>query len=785
MDGDLKIQFDDDGNLLYEREGPTPIIQMAGPHFLNLATQMRSDDLDLISTSLTTLVSEDEHSREDWEKINADNYELLGVGPESEPDLVDETYGDTSDHPLLLTALVRYMSKATAVMLPVDHELCRYDVAFDQYEIKDPKERRARLQDAHNAGARVTAFYTDYLKNKVPGYIEDTDQILLECGLNGLGVRKIYDDNSRPNAPVQLSYVSSSDIIISYDSKNFRCGRIAHRMHITTPDMVRMIMSGQYRSVDNLHDGDIPDKGVVEEQKDRIHGISHHQLQGTETHKVYEIHCDLFLAEDAHPMGYARPYIVTVHAATRQVLSIVRNWRPSDPDEARIEHFVGYLLHPGKSAVYGMGLGQILSNITRALRRAQRRGLEAAYLQNHPSGFKLSNFKVRDDATKIRNGEFIDVDSPTGDIRSALMMHVFEGPSQGLAALADKMESNGKQLGGMATQDLENLMKAGMAAGPAMAAYEEATEFQSSIHARLYRAQATELKLLHERMREKVGNQPMAFGMSRVLHPGDLMKVDLLPYMKPGQASKQKTVLEAEAVLGLADRLPGIIDKRKAGLDYLRALGKTNIDDIMIPDPEDNPPEPADAISEYQKILGGMPVKAGFNQNHQAHIDTHAAQMRELQESHLPVEKGEAALAVLSAHIAEHMSQMQLVEVARRIGVPVEQLMDMSPEVEYRIAPMVAEAVSQIEAERRAGRGEESRIEIEKVKGENDLRIETMRQEHKERMQTMQQAHEKDLQKMRDTAAMDRALQDDETAMEIASMTDRNTAPGRAGTEAR
>jgi hypothetical protein len=55
----------------------------------------------------------------------------------------------------------------------------------------------------------------------------------------------------------------------------------------------------------------------------------------------------------------------------------VRNWAPNDEDESPIERFVGYIYSPGKSAVTGIGLGALLANITRSLRKAQRRGLEA------------------------------------------------------------------------------------------------------------------------------------------------------------------------------------------------------------------------------------------------------------------------------------------------------------------------------------------------------------------------------------------------------------------------
>ena len=782
-DGDLRIEYDDEGNLLYER--PVPPRPAGGPntpHFTNLANEMDETLLDTTATTLTEFVSHDERSREEWGRINAEAWELLGVGPESVADDVDEDgSSDTSDHPLMLTALTRFMSKSVAAMLPSPDEAVNYALAFDPEQIEDKEERRMVKQDANEAGARVKRFYTDYFYRQLPSYVEDTEQLLMEMGLNGIGIRKIYTDTTLHPA-VQASFTPAADIIISYDAKNFRTGRIAHRMQLPTPDLIRLIQSGQYRAVDMM-DGEVPQKDPVLEQKDRIVGLSQQYMEGTETHKIYEIHCELFLANDPHPLGLARPYIVTVHSSSMEILSIVRNWRPNDKTERRIEHFVGYLFHPGKSAVYGMGLGHLLANITRALRTAQRRGLEAAYLQNHPSGFKLSSFKVRDDATKIRSGEFIDVDSPTGDIRQALMMHPFEGPSQGLMALASQIEANGKQLGGLATQDLDNLMKAGMAAGPAMAAYEENTEFQTSIHSRLYRAHEKEINLIHERMREVYGSQPIPFGDNETLLPGDLLKVKPKPKMVPGQATKGKAVMEAQATLDLTQAMPDILDKRQAALDYLRAIGKPNIDDIMLPDPAKNPPQPADAVTEYGRTLAGKPIVAGLTQNHMAHIDAHTAQMSGLQTSNLPVEQGQAAMSVLAAHIAEHYAMDTMVKVAAKTGIDLGMMQEgIPPEMEMQVAPLIAAAIQEIEAERAPEEGrEESKIAIEQVKGQNAAGLETMKQRHAQQMAELKHKQQMELQAKRDEAAMDRAVQDDETAIEIAGMKDRNAAPTRAG----
>lgn len=792
-DGNLQFQPDPEtGDLLYEYRDTKPIPNKdALPHFGNLTETLDNNTLDSICTMLTENISYDENGRSGWAEIATDAYKLLGVGPESSPD--NDEDGDTSDHPLMLTALTRFQSKAYAALLPAADRVVRAVPSVDLDDIEDPDEREQVQQEATEAGARVERFYRHYLFTKVSGYETDTDQILHDCAMRGIGLRKIFVDRTRKNTPVRPEYVNPSDLIISYDAKSFRCGRITHRIDMPTAELVRMLRSGQYRTVRALSP-EAPEKDPVIAQIDHLLGTADGGLRQDETHRIYEVHCDLHLTEDPHPMDLSRPYIVTIHATSQEVLSVVRNWEPDDPDEDRIEHFIGYPFSPGKNSTMPMGLGHILSNITRALRDAQRAGLDAAYLQNHPSGFKLSSFKLRDDATRIRSGEFVDVDSPTDDIRKALMVQIFQGPSPGLMALAEKMEANGKELGGMATIDFAQMMKAGIAAGPAMAAYEESETFQTAVHRRLYKAMETELRLIHTRMREVHGNGAILYGTSGRLRPGDLLKVDILPAMEPGEVSKQKTILRAQALWDMSKEQPDIVNPRKAAVKFLRALGEPNIDDIIVPDPEEDVPDPMDPITEYGMILKGSAVRAGLAQNHQAHIDTHAAQMKMLGTSQLPVEQGQAAMAAISAHIAEHMALQVLVEVATSVGVPPQMFMEgIPPELEAEIAPQIAQAMQQLEARRAEmtnpdDGGDSAKLAVEQMKQAGQQQQLTLKQRHEVEMAEMKHRHAMEQQSLKDANAMEREEADNEAALEIAAMkgnTKSNaTAGARSGTSA-
>jgi len=780
-DGARTFTDQDSGDLIIDG-GQEQTEQKDMPHFGNLSDGVITPrNLDILSSTITELVAWDESEREKWEELLAENTKLLGLGPETEADNVEDENSDTSDHPLMLTALLRFQSKALSALLPAPDRVCRTECALDLDMIEDETQRDDVREASDEAGRRVEKFFADYLLKRHKTYREDTDKILYDCGMHGMGIRKIYNDFSRAKSVTRVEHVDLSKLVLSYDTKSFTCGRITEIIDMPTPDLIRNITNGTYRST-TLSSAMVDLATPLVEAEDRVHGLDSGAVREGETHRIYEVAMELFLSDDQHPKGLARPYIITIHAATQEILSLRRNWQEGDEDEEAIERYVGYIFQTGKNAVNAMGLGQILSNSTRALRRAQRRGLEAAYLQNHPSGFKLSSMKIRDDGAKIIAGEFVDVDTPTNDIRSALMLHPFQGPSQGLMTLADKMEQNGRELGGIAAIDFSQLMKAGVAAGPAMAAYDESTEFQTAIHSRLHHSHASELRLIMDRMREVHGSNPIPFGVNSTLQSGDLTLVDLTPIMRPNQTSRQRQILEASAMMDLASAHPDIIDLRRAVEDYVKAVGKPDVSLYILPDPSEEPPEPRDPVSEYMGILNGMPVRAGMHQNHQAHIDAHAAQMRMVGTSQLPIEKGEAAMAMLAAHIAEHMGMQMIADVASRLGIPAEQFGQITPEMEAQLAPVMAEQIAAIEAERAPPeeRGE-SKVEVEMVKGQNTQAIKALEHQQAVELAELKAQHERALQTQRDEAAMDRSIQDDETALEIAAMKDRNTAPTRAG----
>lgn len=775
MDGQPFMTVDEEtGDVILEEPQSTMgrVDLSKEPHFSNLAMTMTNEVLDELSSKLTEQVTYDDDSRAGSEKLKARNYEMLGAGVEADPDNIDYDAADTSGHPLLLQAMTKFQSKALSALLPSDEKAVVAIPRQDFGMIKDPAQREQARKTANGACRRVEKFYTDYLFRKHRSYVDDTDSILHSCGLNGAGIRHVGIDMTRTNMKVPITKVDPQNIILSYNAGTYTDGRLTHIRWMETTDLIKNIRSEVYRPVENLTTGSEFADDPVTQAQDKMHGIVQPMAQDGEVHKIYDVYTYLFLSGDEHPDGNARPYIVSVHANSMEILQVRRNWEENDPDEDQIESFVVYPFFPGKNASTPIGLGHLLTNITQACRSAQRAMLESAYLANQASGFKLSTIKIANDATQVVPGEFVDVQAPVEDIRSAILPFPFKGADQSLLALMEKMENNGKELGGAATIDMSELMKPSVAPGPALAAYDESTEFQSSVHRRLYRAYSLELRIVHKRMRYAYGNQQVLFGLDSVLQPEDLMLCDVRPVMKPGQVSKQKAMLEAQATLQLAEQYPDMINKRQALEDFLYAIGRVDLDAIMLPDPSENPPQPADPVTEYEMVMRGAPIAAGPMQNHMAHISAHAAQMNGIANSQMPVEQGEMFMSALAAHIAEHYALDLKVKVAAQLGIPVEQFQQLAGQpLPPQLEAQMAQAIAEIEAERAPPEeGGESRVEVEQVKGQMQIQKSELEHRQTAEMEAIKARHASELQAQKDEAEMARAKQDDETALEIANM---------------
>jgi hypothetical protein len=198
--------------------------------------------------------------------------------------------------------------------------------------------------------------------------------------------------------------------------------------------------------------------------------------------------------EFGEPTGIKLPYVVTIEAGSREVLSIRRNYQIGDPTKQKTQYFVHFKFLPGLG-FYGFGLIHMIGGLSRTATSALRQLLDAGTLSNLPAGFKQRGIRVRDEAQSIQPGEFRDVDAPGGNIRDAFLPLPFKEPSQTLLQLMGIVVNAGQRFAAIADMQVGEANKQA-AVGTTIALLERGSRVMSAIHKRLYVAMKQEFKLL-------------------------------------------------------------------------------------------------------------------------------------------------------------------------------------------------------------------------------------------------------------------------------------------------
>jgi hypothetical protein len=117
--------------------------------------------------------------------------------------------------------------------------------------------------------------------------------------------------------------------------------------------------------------------------------------------------------------------------------------------------------------------------------------------------------------------------------------------------------------------------------------------------------------------------------------------------------------------------------------------------------PMDEDQKPTDPVTENQNVLMGKPVKAFSYQDHRAHITVHMSAMQNPQIIALLKDNpmAQQMQAAMMSHINEHLGMEYRKQIELQLGfnLPAKtdeagEEVDMNPEVEARLAPLLAQA---------------------------------------------------------------------------------------------
>jgi hypothetical protein len=614
---------------------------------MNLAEVLDDQQLNLISNNLREAFEEDKSSRKDWEDTYKKGLDLLGFRYQERTQPF--TGASSVTHPMLSEAVTQFQAQAYKELLPPGGPVNTQILG----QVTTAKEEQAQ---------RVKDFMNYQITYNMEEYDPDLDSLLFYLPLSGSAFKKVYYDEGL-GRPVS-KFVPSDDLYVPYQTTDFpSCERVTHVIRRTENEVRKLQVSGMYRDVDLSVN---TDETALQQAEDRISGVKKSYQENL--YELLEMHVDLNIEGIDSEDGIKVPYIVTIDKGSSQVLSIYRNYRQDDPAQNKIQYFVHYKFLPGFS-FYGFGLIHMLGGLSRTATAALRQLLDAGTLSNLPAGFKARGLRVKDDDTPLQPGEFRDVDAPGGSLREGLLPLPYKEPSGTLFQLLGFCVEAGTRFAAIADQKIGDSVAANAPVGTTMALMERGARVMSAIHKRLHYAQKIEFKLLSKIFAEslppfypyEVGNNATPSLKAEDFSP----EIDIIPVSDPNIFSMAQRVTLAQTQLQLAQADPASHNMYEAYRRMYQALGVKDID-VILPAPSE--PQPLDPSVENANALRNAPLVAFRNQNQLAHIDAHRAFM-----SSYLVKNNPPTMAILQAHIVEHIGLQAREEVEEEMGPAIEQ----------------------------------------------------------------------------------------------------------------
>ena len=653
----------------------------------NLAEYISAEELTLIATDLIGDYDEDVASRKDWIQTYVDGLELLGMKLEERAEPWEGASGVY--HPLLSEALVKFQAETMMSTFPAAGPVKTQIIG---------KETTEKKESAKRVQLDMNYQLTDVMQE----YRPEHERMLWGLGLSGNAFKKVYFD---PNLDRQVSiFVPSEDIVVPYGASDLESAeRVTHVMRKTDNELRKLQVAGFYMDVDLGEPNN-----TLDEVEKKIAEKMGFKASSDSRYKLLEMHVNLDLAgfehqdKDGMDTGIALPYVVTLEKGSAQILAIRRNWNPDDDTYAKRQHFVHYGYVPG-FGFYCFGLIHLIGAFAKSGTSLIRQLVDAGTLANLPGGFKARGLRVKGDDTPIAPGEFRDVDVPSGSIKDNLMPLPYKEPSQTLYQLFNTIVEEGRRFANTADLQISD-MSAQAPVGTTLAILERTLKTMSAVQARIHYSMKQELRLLKEIIAaytpDEYSYEPVEG--HRYAKRADYDDIAVIPVSDPNASTMAQKIVQYQAVFQLAQQAPNLFNMPLLYRQMLDVIGIKDAEKLV---PMDEDQKPTDPITENQNVLKGKPVKAFAYQDHKAHITVHMMAMQDpkIQQLLQNNPMAQSMAAAMMNHINDHMGMEYRKQIELQLGFNLPANKDESgddihinPEVEARLAPMLAQAAERL-----------------------------------------------------------------------------------------
>ena len=682
MDSDMEITIEDQQEIdaaeamgmLPEEEGGMEL--EVDDHEANLADILDEQQLADVARELSEAFENDKDSREDYDSIAEDGVTLLGLQDERG----DEPFPGAcaATHPALTQAVVKFQAKAYKELFPTEGPVRTRIIGTQNPE---------KMEQAN----RVRHFMNYQTQLQMPEYGPELDRLLFYVGLYGSAFKKTYWDATLQRPRTQ--YVKAQDFYIDYYASDLETAeRFTHTYSMSQNEIRKYQLAGMFTDIEVM-DSTMDSESGAEETANEAVGVSRPSIQKDRV-EILEMHVNLDLPGFEDENGIALPYIVHMTDADK-ILAIRRNWDQEDQAKKKKHFFTHFTMIPGLG-FYGYGYLHLIGGLTKTATSSMRQLIDAGTFANLPGGFKAHGLRVLAPDEPIAPGEWREVNSPAGDLAKSLQPLPFKEPSGTLFNLMQYVVNTAKEFADSSDQIVENGSNYGPV-GTTMALLEQSSKMFSAVHKRLHSAQSKDLRILarldHEYLPEMYPYE-VAGGAQQVFkNDFNLKSIDVIPVSDPNMPSESHRIAKINAIMTIAQQQPEAYNMEQIGMELFQAMG---IDEPERYLKKKQQPISADPITENMAVMKGAPLQAKPEQNHDAHLVTHAMMLQNKTYQGNP-----QMVQLLTSHIQDHMALKYRQEMIQMIQDPQMQQAIMAgqplpPEVENQVALMAANAADQV-----------------------------------------------------------------------------------------
>ncbi len=556
---------------------------------------------------------------------------------------------------------------------------------------------------------RASDYMNYYLTVEDPDYYADTDQMLFYLPIVGSVFRKVYPD-PRDEMP-KARYVKAEDFVAPYFARDLKnCSRYCHQYEMTGMEIRRAQANGEFLDVDlprvDLLDEDGSSRNM-EDKADRKQRVLH---EDDEVYRFLEYHVEMSLPAGIDPQDDGRtelPYIITVDAINREILSVRRNWKESDPKRAKRIWFTHYKFLPGLG-FYGWGFLHVIGALADAVSGGIRAQLDSALFATLQGGFRAKDGAKSAGSITIEPGKYKDIDATAEELSKTFFSPPRRDPSPALTNLITSLVADGRRYASL-TETLVGTADNKAPVGTTLALIEQSMKLFTAIHKRIFSAAREEFRMLAELIHEHSPFDEYPYyveGEGKMAFREDFDdRIDFLPVADPNIVSSTQRIALAQAQLELVNSSPdlyGIEQRVEAHKRFLRALKIPEQDKV---EPKIPTPKRIDPLGENALMLTGKAVRAWPGQHHQGHREVHQY-ARTLAMNTMPPDQFKLFDANMQSHLREHdaLEMMEAVsqQMQAKYGVPLPDpdmylsaMEDMDPEIERALTVAAAQSLPQ------------------------------------------------------------------------------------------